>query len=139
MVTKLCIRGVYYEGNNRRFLYAMRALMHRLYRKRLMRGYFKYLKNKYKIEGFGTTNLSHTPSSDIFLQGNGGTFQIFYRVDYWSLLLVWKRNKRNGMGVTSNGNLRLYLKAGAGCLEKATNYSWCNWDNGYRLFFLALA
>ena len=79
--------------------------MHRVYRKRLMRGYLKYLK-KHKGEEFFTTTVSYTPSSEICLQGKGRTFQILYRVASWTQLMLGKRKKNRVMEVTPNVDLR---------------------------------
>ena len=92
--------------------FAMRTLMHKVYWKRFMRGYLKYLRNQHRGEVMVTTTVSYATSSDKFLQGKGRTVQRFYKVDSWNLLWLGEKNKRKVLDVTPNDDLRQDLAAG---------------------------
>ena len=129
------IRGGYDEEKHQRFFYAVQTLMHRVYRKCLMRGYLKYLRKQQRGKGMVIMTVSYDPSSETCWKAKDITIQIFYRVASWTLLQLRKQKKSKVMDVTPNDDLRQGSTAGADFLERAANYSWCNWDDGSQILF----
>ena len=86
--------------------FAMRTLMHKVYWKRFMRGYLKYLRNQHRVEGMVTTTLPHALYSETCWQDKGRTIQRFYRLASWTLLRAGERKKRKVLGVTPDYYLR---------------------------------
>ena len=73
----------------------MWALMHRVYRKQSMKGYFKYLQKKHKGGGMVTKTVSYTISSDTCLQGKVGNIQKLYS-GFLDHVTIWEAKEEEG-------------------------------------------
>ena len=109
--------------------------MHRVYRKRLTRGYLRYLQNHHRGEGMVTITIFHVPYYVTCWIEKDRNIRILHGVDSWTLLRLCKKKNMKVLDYTPNGNHRKDLTERADYLEQVEKSAWWNWDDGSRLFF----
>ena len=126
----VCIPGSYSDAKHGRLFSALRGWMHRIYRRRVVRGLLRHL----NIEYDGETRMVE---EEVELQCGGETVVRKYRVSGWTRRVgKVKRTRKRKHGVkAANDELRKDLKAGLDCVERAARSDWWNWSDGSRIMF----
>ena len=131
---KVCVPGTYCSERHGRLFSAMRNWMHRLYRRRVVRGLLKYLNEKYD----GSKRLIRE-EVEFVLEDRVVKRQ--YLVSAWTKRRVKskkpsrKRKQRRSKATPVNDDLSKDLNAGLDCVERTARSDWWNWSDGSRILF----
>ena len=133
---KICIPGTYSPAHTRHFGF-LRRLMLRAYKRRLLRGFLKFL----NLEHDGGSRVP-IPVSYRLVDDDGGvisTISATARVSPWCLSklpkrLPRRRGKRSRSGHPNEDLLRDLIR-GADCLERAGKTTFWEWCDGSSIFF----
>ena len=126
----VCVPGTFCEEKHGRLFTAMRSWMHRLYRRRVVRGLLKYLNKEYD----GGNRLVE---EFVDLEVDGRKQRRKYFVSGWTCRIgnaKGARKRKHGTKV-ANDDLPKDLKAGLDCVERTARSDWWNWSDGSRILF----
>ena len=127
----VCVAGTFDEAKHGRLFSAMRSWMHRLYRRRVMRGLLKYLNTEYD-------GKNRMVVEEVKFLSDGVACSRNFRVSGWTRRVGKKKKnlrKRKQQGSAVNDDLGKDLKAGLDCVERAARSDWWNWSDGSRILF----
>ncbi len=132
----ICIPGTYNEDTKRRFQ-VLRKFMLRVYKRRLLRGFLKFLNHEHD-------NGKKVPFSCTYsvFQEEGGvrsklSISATVEVSPWCLPKLPKRipRRRKNSKPPHNDDLLRDLIRGIDCLERAGRATFWKWDDGSSIFF----
>ena len=126
----VCVPGTFSEEKHGRLFNALRGWMHKLYRRRVVRGLLKYLNSEYD----GKTRAVREV---VEVKVNGGMKKIHYQVSGWTQRERKPKSsrKRKHKVKAANDDLLKDLKAGLDCVERTARSDWWNWSDGSRILF----